>query len=180
MTEPREEYLLYLGNCYARGWTTTKRGMKAFLHQRAAGWRNRKTGQMIWPGEEKETSEMEKLVELLDALDGVTLIKTESYRRLAEDRVLQKLRAENLQRKNKDLIDEVDLLRDKLEKAEEAKKNEQLATNYWYEECQKAKQELADVLEDLGVEVQEQKEEALEPRGEQEPKEEEDVKDDTH
>lgn len=56
MISPRREYLLYLGNCHAYGWTLSEPGLQAFLRQRDAGWRNRKTGQMIWPARRKKES----------------------------------------------------------------------------------------------------------------------------
>lgn len=45
-----------------------------------------------------------------------TTVLTNEYRALVENHLLEKLRADNLQRRNKELIEEIDRLRQQLDK----------------------------------------------------------------
>lgn len=149
MTLPRPEYLLYLGNCHAYGWSPSERGLEAFLLQRDAGWRNKKTGQMIWPGEKKESDEMKN-----PGSNGVVVVDVSEYHRLVEDGILEKIRADNLQKRNYTLIDEADSLRKELDDVKEklSETASQLtisdgSVTHWYNLYAEVKKELESVKE---------------------------------
>lgn len=158
MIEEREGHLLYLGNCHAYGWSPTERGLEEFLRQRDTGWRNRKTGQMIWPGDREENHTMENIIALLKSMQGITLVKTEVYSSLVENGLLQKLRADNLQQRNLTLIDEVDCLRKELDEVKtnlgetiSKLKMSDNGVSYWFNRCEEVKKELDSVLSAMGI-----------------------------
>lgn len=90
-------------------------------------------------------------------VETVTM-RIETYQALLEDRLLQRLRGDNLQRKNAELIQEVDDLREELDTAKAeldksttcAKESENSAV-WWMEKCQKAEQERDAMYKALGL-----------------------------
>lgn len=99
---------------------------------------------------------MDKKAESISA--GVAVVSAESYRALVEGLLLQRMRADNLQRKNAELIGEADKfrkeLRDTLEELDKTAKNVRESDKvvlWWMEKCEKAEQERDALLATLDL-----------------------------
>lgn len=92
-------------------------------------------------------------------LAGTVILAAETYQELVEDRLLQRMRGDNLQRKNDelreevgDLLVELDTVKDQRDRMIEHAKDREDSAAWWTSKCMEAERERDALLKALGKE----------------------------